>query len=75
MPAPLKELGFRDSIFTDKAIGYFVNVIFEEASFENVVFHGKILFNKSKFTRESERQGFFTNGMTNIFKTSLFRVC
>jgi uncharacterized protein YjbI with pentapeptide repeats len=49
----------RDSIFTDKAIGYFVNAVFEEASFENVIFHDKVLFNNSRFTRESERQGFF----------------
>jgi hypothetical protein len=50
---------FRDSVFTDKAIGYFVNTSFEEASFENVIFHNQALFNHSQFSRVRERRSFF----------------
>lgn len=50
---------FSDAFFTEEATAYFVHTSFEEASFDNAVFHGHVLFNMSTFSRESRKQGFF----------------
>lgn len=55
----IKIADFRGTFFTEEATVYFVKTSFEEASFENAIFHCPVLFSNSTFSRDIYKQGFF----------------